>query len=193
MYYIKIDPKSVKKNPNAGTTSCKEYLNSLASLTIEGEHESIENDYIRMVSCGGSMSGNKDYSSTYTYMASINNKNSEEFEALLSKLVKKFKDRFTYTIINNYQEINFIIPESPYFFEYKKTKVKCTHCSAKFYHTELVDEDGNYDYDEENYLSGRSSVCPKCDKEDCCEITYQIIGDYLLEKEGKPKFISGGG
>ena len=184
-YFIKIDPKSIKKNPNAGNRDYFIDNGSTCTIEINDLHENIENDNIRMIS-RNSIISEKSIEHSTKYIMYVNNP--EKAEELINALAEKHKENFSYTIKYNTEHVTTMHGEPEYFYEYEKTEIECSHCFAKFYHIEVKNE-SDYDYD--GYSIGRNNICPKCNEEDCCELTFQKIKDAILEQQGIPKVIVG--
>jgi len=182
LFFVEIDPKSIERNPNAGETEAHILINSTCEFTVRGKHRSLENDKVRMTGSSSKMSSEEIYYETHYLLIDY----PEKVDILIEKLMKRFKNRLKYTVTNNYDHLNFMEPEPPYFFKHKKTKVKCCHCGKKFLHPDLKDES---DYDYEGNCIGRSNICPKCNTEDCCDLSFENMEDLLLKKANLPKMI----
>lgn len=182
-FLIKIDPKSIKKNPDAGQTSLNEYISSECYITITGDHESLENDDVRMVYKSGNVSAKNKYTETTRYITAMRSK---ELELYLDSLVEKHGKNVNYTVQNHFQELNFIVPSPPYLFKYKDKKVKCSHCKSTFSYKNLIDE-SDYDYD--GNFCGIRNGCPSCREPDCCEIEFESIKGKVLSELGLPALV----
>lgn len=185
-YLIKIDRKTIKANENAGATKDYDYIGTTGWIKIRGTHESLEemNDRIRMTGRSTSISSKKKYVSVTDYI--VGGMDFKEMQELADTLRKKFnKDMLSFTIHNQYQEINFMNPVPPFSYQYKKTKVKCNYCDAKFTHDQLksdsMEDDDNYSYSDK--------ICPKCGEWECCQLEYEDIGGIILTKKGLPALV----
>jgi hypothetical protein len=184
-YLVKIDRKSIKANEDAGLTSMNELISTTVSITMKGNHESLEkfSDRVKMTAMQMSSDGIK-------YAEYMLHGGPDEVGEILEKLAKKYKKKLSFRLENNFQEIDFLTPIPPYSYEYRKTKVQCQHCKAKFTHDQLRDHD---DWDDEGCYIGRSMICPECDKEDACALEFEDFESIALSKTGLPKLIVGSG
>lgn len=184
-YYIAIDPKSVRKNPEAGMTRYIVPAKVLSRLHVDGRHELLQGEGIQVesnaVSC---LPGRTDQFTTYVIAMPP-----KEFKALLQKLSNQLgKENVRFTMENQYHTIDSMIPAREFLYDYKKKRVQCCHCKARFDHSELYsvsDDDGDNYWTDEN-------ICPKCEEADCCKTTYQRISDFMLAKEQIPRIICSG-
>lgn len=169
-YILKITPKSVRRNPNAFRTQTIFPTTSRMNLSfyapansvsmINGNivalmpfHEFIigENILIESAECSHEICELK--------CVAIGSK---LFELLESG--KKFEG-VQIEAIQDYETVRHA-PEPEYFYSYSNQKIKCSHCNAKFNHTELTsDEDEEYNYIED--------ICPKCFTPYCVNISYE--------------------
>lgn len=67
------------------------------------------------------------------------------------------------------------IPE--YSFSYMVTKAKCCHCHES---VEVSDLGYDSEYDRDGgKLRSSETICPACDKWDCCDLTFEAIEDLV--------------
>jgi len=179
MTLIKIDRKSIKKNPNAGKQHYQEMIGqnitlyvSWADFTIN--HEDLEKRL------------KKDIGDTVRltrFSTSERSGNSAEFimidEPTDTVLEQLKKDGFnsTVSIHNNWQDIHSLFPEPDYNYKHKRTRIKCNACEKTFYHDMLRSDSSGCECCETDDYS--DSVCPKCGVWDCCEIEYERIEDVV--------------
>jgi hypothetical protein len=184
-YVVKINRKSIKKNPNAGATRRLAEGPVSTTITISGAHESLESDDVKMIQRSSSCvkGGSADIKTTYA-VAGMSFKAQDKF---LKSVLKKFGAAASYVIENNCHVVDTWHPEPAYLFKYAPLRVRCAHCDASFSYKKLRDED-DYDDDEVSYR-GRSNICPVCHRDDACELAFEDIGDVLLSIHGIPKTI----
>ncbi len=77
----------------------------------------------------------------------------------------------------NYATHNVLPQWNKYTFEYRRKKIQCTYCKAKFYHTEL---ESDSDDDWEAYSN---EICPKCGKWGCLGLEEDISYETIEELE----------
>jgi hypothetical protein len=188
-YLVRIDRKSIKANKDAGQTSVNELISTEVHIKMKGSHESLEkfNNRIKMLGMFTSISSKENIIEAADYLLCGQ---SDEVGEILERLGKKYKKQLSYQLQNHYQQIDFLTPIAPYDYEYRKTKVQCRHCKAKFTHDKLRDYD---DWDDDGYYIGRSMVCPECDREDVCKLEFEDFERIMLSKAGLPKLVTGSG
>jgi hypothetical protein len=171
-YLVKIDRKSIKANEDAGRTHFQELIRTSVSVTIKGPHVSLEdlfpNNFKRQLwvtSTSTSEVLRADY---------VGYGLSSEIGPILEALVKDFKKNISYSLNNEYQDINLMTPVPSYSWSYIKTKVQCCHCNAKFTHDKLEDF---YDEDSEGNFCGARNACPKCKQQDACELKFESFNE----------------
>lgn len=168
MTLIKIDPKSIKKNPNAGNRDYIEDRGSTSILRINVYDKKIsdhleKNFDARMISMYTNKTGKPE---SKFYLVNDN------FQPIVDYLKKMGVDPNYISIHTQYHYEHFtsMTPEPEYFYQYEDTEVECSECKAKFKRTELVD---NSDYDYDGNPIGSSLTCPKCGEMDCCELEFE--------------------
>jgi hypothetical protein len=179
MNLVKIDLRTLKKNPNAGNTVSYVYGSFDASISFVVNkgwatfQESMEEmSYPTKIM----QTANKD-GIHLQVECKVKDKYKSDIVDRLLELGVKQKD-IEYTIKNDTQTI-FHAPEREYFFEYLDTKVKCEECGEKFKHTEL-DFDEMWDEEGESYCD---TVCPKCRAWYCCDLRYEKVEEALAREE----------
>lgn len=167
---IKINPKSIRKNPNAFRTQTTFPTTSRMELSFSVPAGSI------------SMAKGK-ILAPMPYPEFILDKNilieradctNESCEvrcvSIGSELHKFIEDGKKFEgveieITQDFETINHP-PEPEYFYKYEDTIVKCNSCHDTFKHTELTsDEDA-----EGRYMQ---DICPNCFASNCCDIDYE--------------------
>jgi hypothetical protein len=78
------------------------------------------------------------------------------------------------TISQDHQHVQLIHPEPDYLYEYEDTLVKCSRCKEEFDHEELEADSIDDFYS--------NTICPKCQKWNCCEVEYESIAEALKRK-----------
>ncbi len=185
-YFVSIDKKSIKANPNAGST--KTFIHGINEIKINfcvfntGKVGAfmLKNNlgFINPLAVG---------------ILQFSFRLKELSRGLIKTLYKK-KDlgllKYVFSIkgssiicvgsSNSYsnvvidedmhlQTINHS-PEDKWFYKYKNIKVRCNECGKRFSHTKL-ECDENYDG------SLISSICPYCKTVYCCEVEYEEISE----------------
>lgn len=185
-FKIKIDKKSIKKNPKAGETSDIALIHSEVQITIKGDEKEFEHiakkQKVDVYKTSFSVQTIKPYIQSVYFAAG----DLQSIGRLVEESDQKYKGNLSYSITNSFQEVRYLTPIPSHTFKYLKTKVQCQHCKAKFTHDKLYDVD-NYDY-EENYV-GKSNVCPKCHLANACILEFEDFNDVLLQKAKVPRFI----
>lgn len=169
MTLVKIDPSSVKKNPNAG---CRDYWvdhGSTSTLDI-GVCDAEITDHLE-----------KNFNARVVSMRSFPKSGIQEskfrlinanFEPIFAYLKSKGvapEKMHVNTQFHN-EHVTSLTPEPEYFYQYEDTEVECSECKAKFKRSELVD---NSDYDYEGNSIGSACTCPKCGEFDCCQLQFE--------------------
>lgn len=174
-YLIKIDRKSIKKNPNAGMRDYFVHTRNDISFEINTFHKNMENKKnpkIKAIYATFDNRVDKNKFESAHYKMYENDLNVAQ--KFLNRLSKKYGKYFICTISSEFEEIHSMTPEPEYLFEYHKSNIKCCHCGAEFDYNDLhkgIDED----YDE-GYLE---NMCPKCNGPDCCNIVFEKIDDAM--------------
>jgi hypothetical protein len=172
-YFIKIDLRTIKKNPNADSI-CK-YVqgppevsfksNGFPSFLKEGmDYIITEWSFIpEYTKYEGVMQG------------TLTDEQIEEIE----KWVKEDPSRF-FEISIKIPHIDVTTQPGPeYFYDYLNVKVKCKFC--KTYH--MIDDLRTVWDDDGECYSDR--VCPSCKEWNCCDVEHETIEDALKRKNGK--------
>ena len=154
-YFIPINLRSIKKNPNAGATVTYLPGRKVAEFTA--------------LSRPAILKANEEYIITSVgngYITGV-----IKGQEAINKIIKDMPHDFSLNIKTEVVELNHM-PEPYYFFEYRKIKVKCSSCGAQFDHSELETEES---------LSGDLlfNICPRCQDINCCDIEYEKIGNAL--------------
>lgn len=178
MTLIKIDLKSIKENPDAGNTVS--HANGMVEAYIIFKCQNKEVDRIK-----GELKDNvyisvEDYIFDFGIVELQGFVNHNYLDKIIPKLLELGvkNENIKYSVTNNVIPI-YHAPEPKYFYKYLKTKVECDHCSAKFKHSELKDEEW-YDGDDVIYAT---NTCPKCGGSHCCDLEFEKIEDALRRKK----------
>lgn len=185
-FLIKINRKSILKNPKAGRDSEIIFFSSEATVTIEGDARDFE-----LIAKEQNTMLHRTKFSALTVRPFIITEyfvsgSSRDIDTVMEIACKKYKGKISFSIRNNYQEIHSMTENPSHTYKYIKTKVKCQHCKAKFTHDKLQDFD---DYDYEGNFVGKANVCPECGKEDACYLEFEKLGAVLLELTKTPHLI----
>jgi hypothetical protein len=172
-YLIKIDPNSIKKNPDAGRTDYSQYIGSTSTLTI---NKFLDPDFITLFEEKfNARLTSKSWGTTPKGEQSVFVlANCDPFVVVNYLQTKNIKiEDITINSQAHYNHFHTMTPEPKYFYNHEDTEVECSDCKAKFKHTELID-DLDWDYDgEDDYQTGSSRTCPKCGEPDCCELEFE--------------------
>jgi len=155
IFLIKIDRRTLKKNPNAGSTVS--YLPGLQSSKFEYSGKFLPNYLIDGRNC---------------YITETNYGDGIICGEMIGEVSKKLMKCFAEDLnmhISISQETNRIdhLPEPDYFYEYKKTKVQCNSCGVWFDHHKLLSDEIMDVYSDR--------ICPECGKFDCCQLEYESL------------------
>lgn len=128
---VKINKKSIKKNPNAGQTKTSVLVGIKATFDLKGELPNYfidgENVIIEEIKNNNSLNWLKEYFPTLEYRGIFINPNN--VQDLIDKCIKD-KINIKYEITYNYTDITHL-PEPIWFYKYRKTYVKCCNCKSK--------------------------------------------------------------
>lgn len=161
MILIKIDRKSIKKNPNAGNTVTRIRGHREATFTVTGElPDYLEEDKNMYVSSWTLTAGSNDID--------IRNCALIDFD-IFDKLSKE--PNVTNLQMTQSGEAFHHAPEPKHHYKHKDTQVQCCDCKEKFKRSKL--ESQSYDSDYSN------TVCPKCGEWDCVNLKYEKIEDAI--------------
>jgi len=194
---IKIDRKSIKKNPNAGKTVREVPAHATTTIKIYSNHPDLHKilpdritQLIRFVSRSCSSKSLNSLNSNefkekpclppsfeFIFLAAPD----EDINAIINDLVVwgvQLKD-ISYETNINYEQIHCLNPEPEYFYKYIDKKVKCNNCGKTFSYTKLEDD---YGYDGENeYLI--DNICPKCHCSECCDkLEFEKFNKSMVKK-----------
>lgn len=151
-YFVKIDRKSIKKNPNAGN---KVYQRVLAPDTIE----------VSVIA--------KDINGGWANWFFVNN--------YLSSITPSVPPKDDVLSINvnrksNIETLHTLQGGPKYFFGYEDTEVECEDCHKKFSHTLLKDDYVDiYDGEDVCDTCKVDNLCPHCKTGDCCSLEFEQI------------------
>lgn len=169
MILIKIDRKSIRKNPNAGRTQQKVAGARNTTFTCKGKLPGYLKDKDNIVITGWSIrDGIKEYEGIITD------------ESIIEKIYDNeyYKENGKNISIETTQDWHTVTfpPEPEYFYKYKDTKVKCKECKHEF----MSDEFKEFEIDWDDNYSHTITGCPKCENWDCCDINYEKIEDVKI-------------
>ena len=155
IFLIKIDHRTLKKNPNAGSTIT--YLPGTKSVKFIHKGKELPNYLIDGQNCWVFEEDYQNHIIKGEMIGQINSK-------IINKITKDKNTEITF-----HQEVQKIahLPEPDYFYQFRKTKVECQTCRMKFDHHELQ-SDSFMDYYSD-------SICPECGEWDCCQLKYESL------------------
>jgi hypothetical protein len=153
-YLIKIDPKSIKRNPNAGNTVYRQVIGT-------------ETEEAKVYYGNGSWHREQYFNGMLAITESVQAPRDKNVMECLP--VGWHSSRTERQLFDTMYSLH---PEPNYHFKYEDTLVQCESCKAIFPHGDLEswndeDSEGNY------YYSDR--VCPFCDEHDCCSLRYEEL------------------
>lgn len=165
MILIKIDRKSIRKNPNAGRATQKVAGRREVTFTCTGElPEYLKNEKYAIITQESETWSTDEIIKEYSGLIID--------ESILDKLYKT-KDAFITIEMNQEWDTLTFPPEQTYFYDYKNTKVKCAECGHKFMSNEFAEFENEWD----DYYSHTHEGCPECGEWDCCDVRYEIIAE----------------
>lgn len=179
MSLIKIDLRTLKKNPNAGNTVSYRQGKIEAELNfVCYNHKILEKiqDMIYPISQTVKLPDGICEVHALVKQKYIN----KIFDKLLKLGVKA--ENIQYTLKNNVEPI-YHRPEPEYFYKYLRTKVKCEHCFEEFPHNYLEDDE-RYDEESGDYYFV-TNICPACGAGHCCDYSLETLEQALRRKNDK--------
>ncbi len=155
IFQIKIDRRTLKKNPNAGSTVS--YIPGITEATFEYKGKELPN-YLK--DGGNCIATEVDYENNIIQGRLL--------QALDNKLFAKMQkdENINVNINREMQELKHL-PEPDYFYKYRKTKVQCDECMVWFDHHKLLSDEIMDVYSDR--------VCPECGSFDCCQLKYESL------------------
>jgi len=159
-YLIKVDPKTIRKNPHGGE--------SLAYVAGKTKYE-----LSRVTPLGG-----KRYRVEHFIGSGFDGHFQLTDPVRISTEERAFDHRPVgmVRITQEHCPIPLFHPQANYYYGYLPTKVACWSCNAQFDHTELQEDYHYYEY-------GKcETICPSCGRWACCEIEYEKPTDEELAK-----------
>lgn len=168
MVLIKIDRRSIKKNPNGGSHIVTMKGIRQAFFTYEGDE--VPKQYLKHFIVYQSQ---KYHGSPATHkLMSFKPIRIQTFKAL-----SKDKSVFELRIEHEHQSFSTREPQPEYFFKYLDSKVECSECHAQIKKSDIdddyiINEDGDEVFAE---------ICPKCSAHGSFEYEFEKIQDVLKE------------
>ena len=153
-FFIKIDRRTIKKNPNAGSTMT--YIPTDQTCTFKYDGNKLPDYLVDGKNCHITNWNIESISGTLIY----------PIEKYLFQKIMEDEKLITLEIEQGIQEIEHL-PEPEYFYKYKKTKVKCNECGSEFCHDQLEADSCMDAYS--------NTICPVCGMWECCDIEYENI------------------
>lgn len=173
MILIKIDKKSIRKNPNAGRTQQKVAGMRNTTFKCKGELPSYMKDEKTIIITSWLIDKEiKEYEGVII--------DEDIIEKVYKEISKKNGKNLTIEITQDWSTLTFP-PECRYFYKYKNTKVKCKECGNRFMSNDFkeIELDCGDDY------SYTDTGCPNCENWDCCEVEYEKIEDVEIKPTPK--------
>jgi hypothetical protein len=172
IYTIKIDRRTVKRNPTAGTTeyliagrsTCTLKVTHIMELPIDFKAHLVERNITDGIQQSVFVIREADFL--------------EIFERLIKYGVPR--ENIKYNISRHHEHVSSMVPESNYIYQYLDCKVKCKYCNKKFSYKQLKSETSGWDDGVDS-----DTVCPKCGMFDCCVVNREELSDKELEKIAK--------
>jgi hypothetical protein len=187
-FLIKIDRKSVKRNPDAGATSIRVPTYIEISFEIKGKHVQADKKFrkypIALMSYrfeeGYYMRSPQDGPPVVKKYRIIAGQDDFDLEKLLDRLKSFYKAKLiNFNVRYESQQVNLAMPVPTYTYQYKKTMVKCKGCKARFTHDKL---ETDYDYYGDGSDCYYEDICPKCGEHNCCDIKFENLNYEQLAK-----------
>lgn len=172
---IKIDRKSVKRNPNAGRTQTMVagVVNTTLDVTFFIPMPEEIKKHVRVISYSHTFPVHS-FVSRHQYQCVIDPK--EDIQALITEIQKYTKD---FNIIQNRPvQILDHDPEPEFLYDMETPDATCENCHETFSCT-LLKSDGSSDPDDYSYSD---EICPKCGYWDCCSFETEELSIDELSK-----------
>ncbi len=172
-YFIKINLRTIKKNPNA--LGKNEYVDGLplVRFSSNGFPSFLREGLDYIITEWSLIPEFSKYEGIMQGVITI-----EQIEEI-RKWVSEDPKRYFEVVIERHQIDVTTMPGPEYFYDYLNVKVKCNTC-GKY----CMSNDLKHDYDDNFYCSS-DRVCPSCDEWDCCEIEHETIEQALKRKKKK--------
>jgi len=178
---IKIDRKTIKRNPHAGQTdylvpgpSYTEFSFSSCNAMIETIVAKLEEkEVLRVVGHRLSFDENNVMERFYEAMSDMGG---DELKKILNKVGINNAQIIQHS---NPQRIRSLIPEPDYLYSYKPTKVKCQSCGKKVYPEDLLADAVPQGDGEEAWSN---EICPKCGAWDAFDFKHEILTEGGFKK-----------
>lgn len=177
---VRIDRKSIKKNPNSGRTDYHEFMGQETVtrticfkspvwtirewLSTNGGEKRLIQEQVTV--CGD----NPEHPEAMTGYGTVSMK-------VIKKAIKNQGKEIPtgeISVHNNFQHIKMMTPEPAFFYKYKPTKVKCRLCKGIFKHNQIISmccgTNDNGDDVEVN-------VCPLCKGHEPVELQFEKISE----------------
>lgn len=172
-YLIKIDRRTVRKNPLAGQTCFIEPIGHRTELLFTSTKMELP-DFLKNRAGIINISGRfwTDRPDGQFQITAIMTDPIDDMDTFMMLMEVYGIDRASISIKTNYQHqvIHSMTPEPDWLYQYEPIRVKCEFCNRRFLHTELKSD--SIWHDDEIFSD---TVCPKCDTFDCCEIEYERL------------------
>ena len=154
-FLIKIDRRTVKKNPNAGSTVS--YIRGAKSAEFVYKGKGLHNYLIEDKNC---------IVTEIDYVKNI--LRGIITEPVTQKLIIRISldDKCNISMEQETTRIDHL-PEPDHFYKYRKTKVQCDECKGWFDHNTLQSDDFMDCYSDR--------ICPLCREWDCCQLKYESL------------------
>jgi len=155
-FLIKIDRRTLKKNPNAGSTVS--YIRGAKSAEFKYKGTKLP-EYLK--DKGNCYITEIDYQNNIIYGKIIG--------IVTQRLIKQVLNDRKNCTISMEQDLTKVehLPEPDYFYEYRKTKVQCDSCGAWFDHHKLRSDEIMDVYSDR--------ICPECGEFDCCQLKFESL------------------
>ena len=170
-YKIKIDRKSIRKNPKAGATSS--LLAGEATFTVTRVVATMDGPLHQVLKAKG-----MEIKSPGIILTDVTVVRERRLETGRGKDYLNYTARDQLIQVEGDRPCEHVEhePLPDWLYEHRETKVRCRSCKVAFPHTELESDsspNGEYSY----------AVCPKCGIWDCCKLQFEKISTAIAERK----------
>tara|TARA_R100000951_G_scaffold101420_1_gene92923 strand:+ start:19487 stop:19996 length:510 start_codon:yes stop_codon:yes gene_type:complete len=163
---IKIDLKSIKKNPDAGQTMFQVAGRVHTEISFRGvtPQKLDKLDKIKVVSYSGN---------SRTGEVEVKAIGYGEYDDIMDELHKIKAKNIEIVQTRDVETVHSITPAPKYHFKYLNTKVECFECGVKIRREKIIEEDD---------CCRSYTICPNCREHDSFHFEFERISDALKRK-----------